>query len=128
MLENGVGAPEFRRHSVMKVDSTIGAIGRVFSAIAVAGLLLSAGPRPASADSDHDAARRAVERGEIRPLNEILNVLRAQVPGQVVDVELEREDENWVYEIKVLDSGGRRTKAYIDARTGEILKSKSRNR
>ncbi len=112
----------------MNVDPTTTAIGRVLSALAVAVFLLGAGSGPASADSDHDAARRAVERGEIRPLNEILTALRERVPGQVVDVELESEDGIWVYEIKVLDPGGRRTKIYVDARTGEILKSKSRNR
>jgi uncharacterized membrane protein YkoI len=112
----------------MNIDPKAVAIGRVLSALAVAALLFGAGSGPASADSDHDAARRAVERGEIRPLNEILPSLRERVPGEIVGVELDREHGIWVYEIKVLDPGGRRTKVYVDARTGEILKSKSRNR
>jgi uncharacterized membrane protein YkoI len=89
-----------------------------------AAVLLGAGT--GSADSDHDAARRAVERGEIRPLAEILSALRNRVAGDIVGVELEREHGRWVYEIKALDARGRRAKFYVDARTGDIIGEKGR--
>jgi CheY-like chemotaxis protein len=59
---------------------------------------------------DHDRARQAVEAGEVLPLRTILERVEREYPGQVIDVELEREHENnlepWVYKIKLLRSGG----------------------
>ena len=91
-----------------------------------AAMLLGAGT--GVADSDHDAARRAVERGEIRQLAEILSSLRGRVEGDIVGVELEREHGRWVYEIKALDARGRRAKVYVDAQTGDILDGKKDKR
>ncbi len=99
---------------------------RFLFALISAAVLLGAGA--AMADSDHDAARRAVERGEIRPLADILSSLRDRVSGDIVGVELEREHDRWVYEIKALDARGRRAKFYVDARTGEILDGKKGKR
>ncbi|MBM3951664.1 MAG: peptidase [Rhodospirillales bacterium] len=92
---------------------------RFLFALISAAVLFGAGT--GLADSDHDAARRAVERGEIRPLAEILSSLRDRIGGDIVGVELEREHGRWVYEIKALDARGRRVKYYVDARTGDIL-------
>lgn len=92
---------------------------RFLFAMISAAMLLSVGR--GFADSDHDAARRAVERGEIRPLAEILSSLRERIDGSIVGIELEREHGRWVYEIKTLAGRGRRAKFYIDARTGEFL-------
>ncbi|MEZ5646016.1 MAG: PepSY domain-containing protein [Burkholderiaceae bacterium] len=39
--------------------------------------------------------------------------------------EIERKSDK-LYEIKALDSEGRRTELYVDARTGEVLKSETR--
>jgi hypothetical protein len=48
------------------------------------------------------------------------NGSNANIPGQVIDVELEREHENsqerWVYKIKLLRSGGSLIKLKVDAR------------
>jgi len=74
-------------------------------------------------DDDHayDRARRAVEHGEARPIEELLERLKTQVPGEVVGVEFEREHGRWVYEFKIIDSGGRLLEVYVDAQTGTIL-------
>jgi uncharacterized membrane protein YkoI len=74
-------------------------------------------------DDDHsyDRARRAVRRGEILPMVRLLQALRTQIPGEVVDVELEREDGRWVYEFKIVDDKGWLREVYVDAQTGEIL-------
>ncbi|MCC6947807.1 MAG: PepSY domain-containing protein [Bradyrhizobiaceae bacterium] len=69
---------------------------------------------------DHDEAQRAVERGEIRPLAEILNIVQGKLPGEVVRVKLERKGGQWVYEFRVVDSKGRLFEVYVDARNGEI--------
>lgn len=78
--------------------------------------------QPALADdSEQDAARRALERGEIRPLGEVLEAARKAVPGDVVKVELERDDGRWIYEIKVLTGEGERREVEIDGSSLKIL-------
>ena len=84
---------------------------------------------PAFADDDkhdHDRARRARERGEVLPLERILAVVRARIPGEVVRVELEREDGMWIYEVRVLDAAGRRVEVHVDAARAVILKIKGK--
>ena len=74
-------------------------------------------------DDDHvyDRARRAVDRGEILPMAQLLTRLKTQVPGEVVGVELEREHGTWVYEFKIVDAEGRLIEVYLDARTATVL-------
>jgi len=75
---------------------------------------------------DHDRARRAVERGEVMPLQRILDNVERDHPGQVIEVELEQEDGRWIYEIKVLKAGGALVKLEIDARDGAVLRDRER--
>jgi uncharacterized membrane protein YkoI len=93
-------------------------------------LALAAVAAPAGevrADSrDHDEVRLAVERGEIRPLVEILAVVRAKLPGEVTRVEIERKAGRWIYEFRVADAKGRLFEVYVDARTGTIERIKEK--
>jgi uncharacterized membrane protein YkoI len=75
---------------------------------------------------DHDEARHAVEAGEIRPLTEILNMVRGQLPGEIVRVKIEREKGLWIYEFRVVNRGGQLLEVYVDARTGEIKRIKEK--
>ena len=86
-------------------------------------LLLAA--LPVRADEGHDRARDALRAGEIVPLDEVLEVLRERGAGQVLEVELERHDDRWIYEIETLDPGGVIAKHVVDATTKEILKDGS---
>ncbi|WP_328984970.1 PepSY domain-containing protein [Thiorhodovibrio winogradskyi] len=74
---------------------------------------------------DHQRARAARLRGEIRPIAEILHQIGAQIPGEVIGIELERDKHAgqrvWLYELKILTPDGRRLEVEIDAREGEIL-------
>jgi len=70
---------------------------------------------------DHDRARRALEAGEILPLKTVLEKITGDMPGQVMEVELERKGERWVYEIKLLRAGGSLVKLKVDARDGTII-------
>jgi len=76
---------------------------------------------PSYADSDHDRARQALEAGEILPLRTVLEKLARDVPGQVMEVELERRGERWIYEIKLLRPGGSLIKLKVDARDAAVL-------
>jgi uncharacterized membrane protein YkoI len=74
-------------------------------------------------DEDHsyDRARRASAQGEILSLAEIYRRAAARFPGRVLEAELESEHGRWVYELKILDPGGRLRKIHLDAGTGEFL-------
>lgn len=72
-------------------------------------------------DYAYDRARRALSRGEILPMAQLLERLYAQVPGEVVGVELEREHGRWVYEFKIIDTKGRLLEVYADGKTGDVL-------
>lgn len=91
-------------------------------------LLGLAAPAALFADEghDHDRARRAVEAGEILSLRDILERVERDMPGQVMEVELERDDGRWIYEIKLLRPGGALVKLEIDARDGTVLRSRER--
>ncbi len=90
-----------------------------------AALVAAGGGAPAFA-RDHDDARRAVEAGEIRPLADILNVVRSKLPGDVVGVKLEREAGAWMYEFRVVDDKGRLFEIHVDARSGEVERTKEK--
>jgi len=77
-------------------------------------------------DGDHDRARAAVQAGEVLALPAVLEQLRRSHPGQVLEVELEREDGRWLYEVKLLQADGQLLKLELDARTGAVLSERRR--
>lgn len=99
--------------------------------VALLAALLAAGSGAGIAGDDHDRARQALEAGEVLPLRSILERVERDYPGQVIDVELEREREKgverWIYEVKILRSGGSLIKLKVDARDGSIIGSKTRH-
>jgi uncharacterized membrane protein YkoI len=78
---------------------------------------------PAHADSDHEIARRAVERGELLPLSTILAALERDFPGRVLEVELDDDDGRYTYEIEVLLKDGRVIELTYDGKTGQLLET-----
>lgn len=70
---------------------------------------------------DHDEAREAYEHGQALSLARILRLALRAVPGEVLEVELEREHGRLVYEIEILARTGRVRKVILDARTGAIV-------
>lgn len=73
-------------------------------------------------DDDHERALEAVQSGELLPLSRILISLRETMPGDVLEVDLEREHGRWIYEIEVLLSDGRVVDLKIDGQSGEVLR------
>jgi uncharacterized membrane protein YkoI len=73
------------------------------------------------ARSEQDAIRDALQRGDVLPLAKVLAIAGQQVPGDVVEVELEHEKSVLIYEIKILTANGRVREIKIDARTGTVL-------
>jgi uncharacterized membrane protein YkoI len=85
----------------------------------------------AVADDDHDEKRErdhhrqdqlrdAVERGEIKPLSDVLRLIKPKLPGEVVGVEVENKSGGWIYELRILDAQGRVFDAHVDAATATI--------
>ncbi len=99
---------------------------RVAAAILTAALLVAL-PDAALADAaSQNDLRRAVERGEIRPLSQILESLRGRVPGEVVRVEVERRKGRWLYEFRIIGPSGRLLEVHVDASSGEIERQKEK--
>ncbi len=70
---------------------------------------------------DHDDAYKLLRSGEILPLEKILEITRKQVQGRVLEVELERDDGLFIYELEVLDKHGVVWEIKVEATTGTIL-------
>ena len=81
----------------------------------------------AADNSDHERARQAVEAGDVLPLRTILDRVEREYPGQVMEVELDREKGEWVYEVKLLRKGGALMKLKILARDGTIIGFKEKH-
>jgi uncharacterized membrane protein YkoI len=97
----------------------------LFAAVLLA--TVATGPAALAGKHDkhgHTEARELLRRGEILPLAAILQVAARQVPGDVIEVELEHEDEGWEYDVKVLTPAGQVRKLTIDARHGKVLRIK----
>jgi len=72
--------------------------------------------------AEHDAVRRAVEKGQYKPLAEILEAVEKQCPGRILDVDLERDRSgHMVYEVKSLGRDGQRCVFHFDATSGALL-------
>lgn len=92
----------------------------------LAALMLLALPLGGRADGprDHDRARAALQAGEVLPLTEILARVARTHPGQVLEVDLERDDGRWMYELRLLQPDGLLVKLKVDARDGTVVQQK----
>jgi uncharacterized membrane protein YkoI len=75
---------------------------------------------------DHDIALKAVERGEILPLETVLSEVGKTIHGEVVGIELERKRETWVYQIKIIAHGNSMIELDVDARTAKVLRTRGK--
>ncbi|TJW07555.1 MAG: hypothetical protein E5W82_22840 [Mesorhizobium sp.] len=73
-------------------------------------------------DDDHDRARNLYEHGQIRGLSNILDIVRAQAPGDIIAVDLIRKSNKWVYRFQIVATDGRRTIVDVDAGAGVIMR------
>jgi len=71
---------------------------------------------------EHDIAYNLLQKGEILPLEKILQINHKTMPGKVLEVELERENKRLIYEIEVLNEQGVVWEYKINAKTGKIIK------
>jgi uncharacterized membrane protein YkoI len=92
-------------------------------AVILAGILTDpvTGAWAADQERDQEQARRALEAGEILPLDQILQEVQQRYPGTVVELELTPEGGRWVYELELLAPDGRLLKLRIDAKSKQLL-------
>jgi hypothetical protein len=91
--------------------------------------LIGGGAAPlahAGSKDDHERARAAVQSGEVLPLPLVLERLQRSHPGQVLELELERDKGLWIYEIRLMQADGQLLKLKVDAATARVLESRRR--
>jgi uncharacterized membrane protein YkoI len=88
------------------------------------GLSVLALPVAAQERRDHERARAALEAGEIRPLSEVLADVERRFLGRVIEAELDRDDGQWLYELKLLPPNGRMFTVEIDAASGGVIRTR----
>jgi len=87
----------------------------------LAGLLVPLAAAPAVAEEHWQELHEAVREERIVALPELLDWLEARYAGQVLEVELERDDGRLVYEIEMLGPQGQKVEFEFDAESGELI-------
>lgn len=72
-------------------------------------------------EREHERAAAAVARGEILSLEVLLQRVGRREDERLIEVEIEREDGRWVYELELMGADGRVRELEVDAATGDIL-------
>ena len=73
---------------------------------------------------DHEKAIRAVNDGEILPLDEILVRVSREFTGRVISISLKDSEKGlfgWVYDIMIIEPGNYVKQLRVDAGTSTIL-------
>lgn len=73
-------------------------------------------------DQHWEALHSEVQRGAVVPLESILDWLEANYIGEVIEVELEREDGHVEYEIKLLGAQNQVVEFEFDGHSGQLMK------
>lgn len=77
----------------------------------------------ANADDD-DRARRLQRSGQILSLDQIFDNARNIRPGRILEVELDEDNGQYIYQLELLDRNGRVWEMELDARTGQLIELK----
>lgn len=77
-------------------------------------------------EEDQDEVYEAVKKGYIRPFSEMYAAVERDLRGRIIEVELEEDDDIWVYEIK-LNYQNNIIKVEYNAETLEMLLIKGRH-
>lgn len=73
-----------------------------------------------------EQAREARKKGHVQSLREVVQSTAEQFPGKLLKAVLTHEDEQWIYTLVILQTGGYLTKVWVDAQQGELIKYRSR--
>ena len=74
-------------------------------------------------DINQDEALQLRREGKLVPLNTLLQTARQRYPAaRLLEVELESEDGQLIYELEILTAGGKVRELEFDAAAGDLLK------
>jgi uncharacterized membrane protein YkoI len=95
----------------------------IYLAAAMALLVVFAATHPPAAVADEGpvAARKLSDAGIILPLEKIVAAAKAVKPGEILETELERKHERYVYEVEILDARGQVWEVKLDAKSGKLI-------
>lgn len=74
--------------------------------------------------NDHEKAIKAVNEGEILPLDEILKNITKNFYGRVISINLKDNEKGlfgWVYDIMIIDNNNNVKQIRVDAGTSTVL-------
>lgn len=71
--------------------------------------------------SQQDEARDAVRQGLVRPLEQVLAEVRKTIKGDIVEIEFEKDDGRFIYEIEYVAPDGHLMEIKIDAQTLAVI-------
>ena len=74
--------------------------------------------------NDHEKAIKAVNEGEILPLNDILKNITENFFGRVISINLKDNEKGlfgWVYDIMIIDNNNNVKQIRVDAGTATVL-------
>ncbi|MCO6412795.1 MAG: PepSY domain-containing protein [Thiogranum sp.] len=76
---------------------------------------------------EQEQVRMLQQQGDILSLEQILERARSHRQGRVLEAELERKRDRYIYEIELVDDGGQVWEMKLDAMSGELLKQEREN-
>lgn len=77
-------------------------------------------------EEDQDEVFEAVQKGYVRPFSEMFAAVERDLNGRIIHVELEEDDDIWIYELK-LNHNNNIIKVEYNAQTLEMLQIKGRH-
>lgn len=74
-----------------------------------------------NAEESLDTARKLSESGQILSLEKITTSAKAIKPSEFLEIELERKNDLYIYEVEVLDQYGQVWELKFNAKTGKLI-------
>ncbi|OBU16340.1 hypothetical protein AYY19_04060 [Photobacterium aquimaris] len=78
-------------------------------------------------DEHHDNVMDAVAQGLIQPFSALQHRVHQQLLARIIRVELDKDDNEWIYELKLIDANNNIIKVEYEARTLKMIEIKGRH-
>lgn len=103
-------------------NKTMNRVGRT---LLISTLICSSGSTLGS--EDHLQAKALVMGGTILPLEGILKQVAVDQPGHILEVEFEQKNNQYIYEIELVDEKGLVWELKYNAKSGKLLEREQEN-
>ncbi|MCG3862607.1 hypothetical protein I3259_01055 [Photobacterium sp. Ph5] len=104
------------RHRYLYIVGLLGSL--TFGALAM----------PTTHDEEHhDDVMTAVEKGLIKPYSALQHKVSQQLSARIIKVELNEDNGEWIYELKLIDTENNIIKVEYQAQSLQMLKIKGRH-